>query len=256
MNTCPTGYSGQRKDLNWIGEDWSSEGNCRRRKDELTKIHWDLSQKAKYTWHLWKRTWIHCIHFRLELSCTQLRFCWLDWQQSCWKLKETLQVCCSCPLSNPLSALRLPGFAFLKLFVLSQHKYHFFFFLKKSTFPVNALMRSRPFTSIAGAFFADPHDSANLSSPCCTVAWKQGMAEERGAEGRMTEEREHRVFCQGDEGCPHLSGKTVIKNQSDSLFSLAVQKPFWFTLRKGLVSHSSLFFLGRLHLAILFIHHP
>lgn len=131
MNTCPTGYSGQRKDLNWIGEGWSSEGNCRRRKDELTKIHWDLSQKAKYTWHLWKRTWIHCIHFRLELSCTQLRFCWLDWQQSCWKLKETLQVCRSCPLSNPLSALRLPGFAFLKLFVLSQHKYHFFFFLKE-----------------------------------------------------------------------------------------------------------------------------
>lgn len=132
----------------------------------------------------------------------------------------------------------------------------FFFFPKKSTFPVNALMRSRPFTSSAGAFFADPHDSANLSSPCCTVAWKQGMAEERGAEGRMTEERELRVFCEGDEGCPHLSGTTVIKNQSDSLFSLAVQKPFWFTLWKGLISHSSLFFLGRLHLAILFIHHP
>lgn len=132
----------------------------------------------------------------------------------------------------------------------------FLFFLRKSTFPVNALMRSRPFTSSAGAFFADPHDSANLSSPCCTVAWKQGMAEERGPEGRMTEERELRVFFQGDEGCPHLSGTTVIKNQSDSLFSLAVQKPFWFTLWKGLISHSSLFFLGRLHLAILFIHHP
>lgn len=49
--------------------------------------------------------------------------------------------------------------------------------------------------------------------------------EGEGAEGRMTEEREFRVLCQGDEGCPHFSSTTVIKNQSDWLFSRAVHKP-------------------------------
>lgn len=125
---------------------------------------------------------MHCIHFRLELSGTHLRSCWLDWRQSRWKLKETL-------LLNPLSALRQPGFAFLKLSYRNTNTSPSWYFrFKNSTFPVNALMRSRPFTSIAGAFFADPHDSGNLSSPCCTVARKQEVAEERGG-GRMDDRR-------------------------------------------------------------------
>lgn len=192
------------------------------------------------------------MHCRRELS-------WIG--DSRRKLRETQKLCCLCPLVKSTACSQTnPHLDFWNRLSCSNMNTSLNWFKEK-----NKNISSHCFDEVPSFHF---HCGRILRWPAWlrqsvvallrTVAYKQGMAEaRRGRKDGWQRSESSEFFARVTKAVRTSPVQQSSENQSDSLLSLAVHKTFLArAFENGPIPRSSLFFLGRLHLAIQSIHHP